>query len=120
MIIYPTEKVDTGIDIRLQGESVWLTRCIMAELFHATQQNIILYPRRLPEKINCKKIEPVRNSYRFGRHRLYEEKHVSITPIECCGVVVCRSLFYIFENKLMSFYMENFTPMKYILGKAGP
>lgn len=42
-IIYQTEDGLTKIDVRLEGENVWLTQAEMAELFNTTKQNISLH-----------------------------------------------------------------------------
>jgi len=42
-LVYPTEDGRVKIDVRLQGETVWLTQAHMAELFQTTQQNISLH-----------------------------------------------------------------------------
>jgi len=40
IIIYKTEDGQTKIDVRFDGETVWLTQNLMAELFQTTKQNI--------------------------------------------------------------------------------
>lgn len=42
-LVYPTEDGRVKIDVRLQGDTVWLTQAHMAELFQTTQQNISLH-----------------------------------------------------------------------------
>lgn len=39
-LIYQTENGDLKIDVRFEGETVWLTQQLMAELFQTTKQNI--------------------------------------------------------------------------------
>lgn len=43
LILYQTEDGKTRIEVRLQGETVWLTQKLMAELFQTTKQNISLH-----------------------------------------------------------------------------
>lgn len=43
ILIYRTESGGTKIEVRLEGETVWLTQKIMAELFQTTKQNISLH-----------------------------------------------------------------------------
>jgi len=43
LIIYQAENGQTKIDVRLDGETVWLTQKAMAELFQTTKQNISLH-----------------------------------------------------------------------------
>jgi hypothetical protein len=40
IIIYKTEDGQTKIDVRFEGETVWLTQNALAELFQTTKQNI--------------------------------------------------------------------------------
>jgi hypothetical protein len=42
-LVYATEDGRTKIDVRLDGETVWLTQQHMVELFQTTQQNISLH-----------------------------------------------------------------------------
>lgn len=39
-LVYQTEDGKLKIDVRLQGETVWLTQMQMAELFQTTKQNV--------------------------------------------------------------------------------
>jgi hypothetical protein len=43
IIIYQTESGGTGIEVRLEGETVWLSQKLLAELFQTTKQNISLH-----------------------------------------------------------------------------
>ena len=43
LIIYQTEDEKTRIQVRLDGETVWLTQAQMAELFQTTKQNVSLH-----------------------------------------------------------------------------
>ena len=43
ILIYPTERGQTKIEVRLENETVWLTQKLMAELFQTTKQNISLH-----------------------------------------------------------------------------
>lgn len=42
-LVYPTEDGRIKIDVRLEGESAWLTQAQMADLFQTSQQNISLH-----------------------------------------------------------------------------
>jgi hypothetical protein len=42
-LVYQTEDGKLKIDVRFEGETVWLTQPRMAELFRTTQQNISLH-----------------------------------------------------------------------------
>ena len=60
IILYQTEDGKTKIQVRVQGETVWLTQADLAELFQTTPQNITLHlkniyqERELVEKATCK------------------------------------------------------------------
>ena len=43
LLIYQTEDGRIKLDVRFEGETVWLTQQLMAELFDTTQQNISLH-----------------------------------------------------------------------------
>src|SRR3989442_6451793 len=42
-LVYQTEDGKLKIDVRFEGETVWLTQQHLAELFQTTQQNISLH-----------------------------------------------------------------------------
>ncbi len=46
-ILYQTEDGRTRIDVRVEGETVWLTQADMAELFQTTPQNITIHLRSI-------------------------------------------------------------------------
>ena len=50
IIIYQTESGETKIDVRLDGETVWLTQKLMAELFQTTSQNITIHLKNIFEE----------------------------------------------------------------------
>src|SRR5476651_2422308 len=43
VLLYQTDDGKTRIDVRLQGETVWLTQMQMTELFQTTKQNVSLH-----------------------------------------------------------------------------
>ena len=43
LILYQAEDGKTNIEVRLQGETVWMSQLAMAELFQSTKQNISLH-----------------------------------------------------------------------------
>jgi hypothetical protein len=49
-LVYRDEKGDARIDVRFDGESVWLTQAQLAELFDTTQQNISLHVQHVYEE----------------------------------------------------------------------
>ena len=46
-LIYQAENGVTKLEVRLSGETVWLTQQQMAELFQTTKQNISLHVRNI-------------------------------------------------------------------------
>lgn len=66
LILYQTEDGRTRIECRLEGETIWLTQALMAELFQTTPQNITQHLREiyadgeLDEKATCKPFLQVR------------------------------------------------------------
>jgi hypothetical protein len=47
IILYTTEDNKSRIEVRLEGETVWLTQVQMAELFQITKQNVSLHTKNL-------------------------------------------------------------------------
>ena len=43
IVVYQPEGAEFHIAVRVENETVWLTQAQMAELFHATKQNISLH-----------------------------------------------------------------------------
>lgn len=50
IVIYKTEDGKTKIDVRFDGETVWLTQNALAELFQTTKQNISLHIKNILEE----------------------------------------------------------------------
>ena len=67
IILYLSEDGATKIDVRLEGETVWLTQAQMAELFQTTPQNITLHIKNvysegeLSQDSTCKEYLQVQN-----------------------------------------------------------
>ncbi len=47
VVLYKTEDGKTALDVRLEGDTVWLTQAQMAKLFNNTKQNISLHTRNI-------------------------------------------------------------------------
>jgi hypothetical protein len=47
VILFQTEGAQTRLQVRLDGQTAWLTRAQMAELFQTTVPNINLHPKKL-------------------------------------------------------------------------
>ena len=50
LILYQTEDGRTRIECRFEGETLWLTQSLMAELFQTTLQNINLHLQNIYEE----------------------------------------------------------------------
>lgn len=50
ILLYQTEDRQTKIDVRLEGETVWLNQSQMVELFQTTKQNVSLHIRNIFEE----------------------------------------------------------------------
>jgi hypothetical protein len=50
LLIYEAENGAIKIDVRFDGETVWLTQQLMADLFQTTQHNISLHLRNIYEE----------------------------------------------------------------------
>lgn len=50
LLIYQSEDGRIKLDVRFEGETVWLTQPMMAELFGTTQQNISLHLQNIFEE----------------------------------------------------------------------
>ncbi|MGA9032072.1 MAG: RhuM family protein, partial [Sulfuricaulis sp.] len=47
VVLYRTKDGKTALDVRLEGDTVWLTQAQMAKLFENTKQNISLHTRNI-------------------------------------------------------------------------
>lgn len=50
ILLYQSEDGIVKIDVRLEGETVWLTQKLMAELFQTTPQNITIHLKNIFEE----------------------------------------------------------------------
>lgn len=62
ILLYQTEDGGTRIDVRLQGETVWLTQAQMAELFQTTKQNVSLHVKNVFEEGELEQKATVKDS----------------------------------------------------------
>lgn len=51
-IIYQQEDQLANIQVRLSGDTLWLTQAQIAELFQTTPQNITLHNKAIYRKVN--------------------------------------------------------------------
>lgn len=54
IIIYKSEKGETKVDVRFDGNTVWLTQNALAKLFQTTKQNISLHIKNIFEEAELK------------------------------------------------------------------
>ena len=78
LIIYQSEDGKVKIETRMEGETIWLTQKLMAELFQTTPQNITIHLKNifdegeLSEESTCKEFLQVQ---REGKARGEYEKY---------------------------------------------
>jgi hypothetical protein len=95
LILYQTEDGRTRIQCRFEGETLWMTQAMMAELYQVTPQNITLHLKaifsegEIDEVATCKEYLQVRSE--GGRLISRALKHYSLPVILAVGYRV-RSL----------------------------
>jgi hypothetical protein len=70
-LVYQTEDGKLKIDVRFEGETVWLAQQQMAELFQTTKQNISLHIQNIYEEQELERDPTVKESLRVqqeGNH----------------------------------------------------
>lgn len=66
LVLYVTEDGRSSIECRFEGETIWLSQALMAELFQTTPQNVTMHLKaiyregELDEKGTCKEFLQVR------------------------------------------------------------
>lgn len=88
-LVYQTEDGKTRIDVRLDGQTIWLTQADIAELFQTTPQNITIHVKaiydegELDEGATCKEYLQVRAE---GNRQVERSlKHYSLEVIIAIG-----------------------------------
>lgn len=61
LIIYTADDGDTRINLRVEGDSIWLSQLEIAELFQTTRQNVSLHARNIFEEGELSRRQPSRN-----------------------------------------------------------
>lgn len=61
IVIYKTETGEAKIEVRFDGETVWLTQNALAELFQTTKQNISQHIKNIFEELELKQNATVKN-----------------------------------------------------------
>ncbi|WP_153731836.1 virulence RhuM family protein [Sporosarcina obsidiansis] len=88
-LMYQTENGETKIQVRLEGETVWMTQKAMAELFQTSTQNITFHIKNvysegeLLEEATCKNYLQVQNE--GAREVKRQAKHYNLEMIIAVG-----------------------------------
>lgn len=67
IVIYQSEDGQTHIEVRMEGETVWLTQQQMSDLYQTSRTNVVEHIKHiyeegeLMEESTCRKIRQVRN-----------------------------------------------------------
>src|SRR5882757_5026793 len=61
-LVYQTQDGKLKIDVRFEGETVWLTQQQMAELFQTTKQNVSLHIQNVYEEMELQRLPTVKES----------------------------------------------------------
>jgi hypothetical protein len=61
-LVYQTQDGKLKIDVRFEGETVWLTQQQMAELFQTTKQNVSLHIQNVFEERELERMATVKES----------------------------------------------------------
>lgn len=117
IVIYQTEDGGTKIDVRFEGETVWLTQQQMAELFCSSRTNIVEHIRHiyeegeLDEASTCRKFRQVRDE--GGRRVSREIPHYNLDMIISLGYRVKSRIATHFRRwateRLKEYMLKGFT-----------
>jgi Virulence protein len=61
-LVYQTQDGKLKIDVRFEGETVWLTQQQMAELFQTTKQNVSLHIHNIYDERELERMATVKES----------------------------------------------------------
>ena len=117
IVIYQTEDGATKIDVRFEGETVWLTQQQMAELFGSSRTNIVEHIQHiyeegeLDEDSTCRKFRQVRDE--GGRQVSREIPHYNLDMIISLGYRVKSRIATHFRRwateRLKEYMLKGFT-----------
>ena len=117
IVIYQTEDGGTKIDVRFEGETVWLTQQQMAELFGSSRTNIVEHIQHiyeegeLDEDSTCRKFRQVRDE--GGRQVSREISHYNLDMIISLGYRVKSRIATHFRRwateRLKEYMLKGFT-----------
>ena len=66
LLLYQTEDGRTRVEVRLDGETLWLTQAGMVELFQTTKQNISLHLKNIFTERELNEIQVVKDYLTTG------------------------------------------------------
>ena len=117
IVIYQTEDGGTKIDVRFEGETVWITQQQMAELFGSSRTNIVEHIQHiyeegeLDEASTCRKFRQVRDE--GGRQVSREISHYNLDMIISLGYRVKSRIATHFRRwateRLKEYMLKGFT-----------
>lgn len=86
IVIYQTEGGDTKLDVRFEGETVWLTQSQMAALFQTTKQNIGQHLKNIFSENELDEISVVKNFFTTALDgKNYKTNHYNLDAIISVG-----------------------------------
>lgn len=85
-LVYQAEDGRTKIDVRLEGETAWLTQAHMTELFQTTKQNIGQHLKNIFEEGELSEISVVKDFFTTAADgKKYRTKHYNLDAIISVG-----------------------------------
>ena len=86
IIIYQTQDGLTKIDVRMEGETLWLSQAQMADLFQVTKQNISLHINNIFNEGELNEDSVVKDYLTTASDgKSYRTKHYSLDVILAVG-----------------------------------
>jgi hypothetical protein len=62
LVLYTSDDGRTRLDLRIEGQTVWLTQLEIAELFQTTKQNVSLHAKNIYEDGELAEVSVVKES----------------------------------------------------------
>jgi prophage maintenance system killer protein len=86
VVLYRTPDGKTSLEVRLEGDTVWLTQAQMAELFRNTKQNVSLHTRNIFRERELKEAAVVKESLTTARDgKKYRTRYFNLDVIISVG-----------------------------------
>lgn len=108
-IMYTTDDGQVEIEVRLEGENVWLTQKAMAELFNTTRNNITMHIKNIFEEKELEENSVSKESLLTAKDgKKYKTKYYNLDLIIAVGYRVKSvrgTQFRIWANKLIKEYL---------------